>query len=99
MSSKTITQAIGGPSVALPPAPIYPATQQLTKKLLEYDQAVVDVAEARGHLARAESDEALAADSRESDSEDRLAVAQNLSGSIGPGLPQGKRPSCGWGMN
>jgi hypothetical protein len=77
---KTITQIIDGHSAALPPAPIYPATLQLTKKLLEYDHAVAAAAEARGHLAREESDEALAVDSQESDSEDRLAVAQKSVG-------------------
>jgi flagellar capping protein FliD len=80
MSAKTITQVVGGHSAALPPAPIYPAAQQLAKKLSEYDQAVAAVNESTGHLSRAEVDEQSAADSQASDSEDRLAVAQKSVG-------------------
>ena len=61
-------------SVELPEA-VNPAKKRLAEMLTAYDKATLDLADARSHLARAESDEAAALDSSGDDADDRIAVA------------------------
>jgi hypothetical protein len=69
------------PSMALPPAQIYPARIRLTAKLSEFERALADVEDYRGKAARALCDEQEALESTNlSESEAALAIsrAQNV---------------------
>jgi hypothetical protein len=68
---------------AAPPAQLLPARSVLNKTLTDYEKAGLDLEEARGHLARSETDEQSALNNTElSDAEcgDRVAVAQRSQG-------------------
>jgi hypothetical protein len=69
-----------GPSVALPPAQIYPARSKLTAKLAEYERALADLEDYKGRAERAAIDEDRAmADSQltEKEAAERISHAQN----------------------